>query len=256
MNRAIYPILSGALAQEERIQVLSNNIANVKTNGFKRSEPVFKSVLGGMGRTVGTTGAGADALPVLGGLPQGANERVFVRAVSLATHFGNGNLKKTDNQLDMAIQGKEFFEIRTPQGVFYTRNGAFRLNPKGQLVTESGYEVMGDKGPITLKAGDIKVSSDGRILVDGNQAAKIKLVEFPEGQSPEQVGGGLFTGLNAKPAKEGLVSPGYLEEANVNSFTEMVRLVEVMRTYEAAQKLVLTFDKMTETSIQDLGRPT
>lgn len=256
MNRGIYPILSGALAQEERIQVLANNIANLKTGGFKRVEPVFRSVLGTAGRLAGSFGPGAEQQPVMGGLPQGANERVFVQSINLATNFGGGQLKKTDNHFDLAVQGKGFFEIKTPQGVFYTRNGAFHLDNKRHLITENGSAVMGDKGEIVLKPGDAKVAPDGRIQVDDATVARIKLVEFPEDQPPQQIGGGLFIGQNPKPVKDITLVVGHIEESNVNSFSEMARLIEVMRSYESAQKMLTTFDKATETSIQELGRAT
>lgn len=256
MNRGIYPILSGALAQEERIQVLANNIANLKTGGFKRVEPVFQSVLGSAGRLAGSFGQSAEQLPVSGGLPQGANERVFVQSLSLATNFGGGQLKKTDNPFDLAVQGKGFFEVQTPQGTFYTRNGSFHLDSQRRLVTENEWAVMGDKGAIVLKPGEAKVSPDGRIRVGDALAARVKLVEFPENEPPQQIGGGLFAGRNPKPVKDVTVLPGHIEESNVNSFGEMARLIEVMRTYESSQKLLMNFDKMTETAIQDLGRAT
>ncbi len=256
MNRGIYPILSGALAQEERIQVLSNNIANLKTGGFKRVEPVFQSVLGTAGRLAGSFGPSANQQPVMGGLPQGANERVFVQSLSLATNFAGGQLKKTDNPFDLAVQGRGFFEVQTPQGTFYTRNGSFHLDSKRHLVTENGMAVMGDKGAIVLKPGEAKVSSDGRIRVDDALAARIKLVEFPENQPPHQIGGGLFEGQNPKPVKDVSLLSGHIEESNVNSFAEMARLIEVMRSYESSQKILLSFDKMTETSIEELGRAT
>jgi flagellar basal-body rod protein FlgF len=258
MNRGIYPILSGALAQEERIQVLSNNVANLKTSGFKRGEPVFQSVLGSAGRLQASSGSASTAFqPVVGGLPQGISERVFVSTVTLSTSFSGGQMKKTGNPLDIAIDGPAFFEVQTPQGIFYTRNGAFHLDNNRRLVTEAGYAVMGDKGSeLKLKPGEVKVAADGKITVDDKSAGRLKLVEFPGNEGVRQIGNGLFIGANAKPVKNPTLVTGHLEESNVNSFEEMVKLIEVMRTYESAQKLLMTFDKTTETSIQDLGRAT
>lgn len=257
MNRGIYPILSGALAQEERIQILSNNVANLKTAGFKRGEPVFQSVLGSAGRLQASSGSASTAFqPVVGGLPQGASERVFVSTITLSTSFAGGQMKQTGNPLDIAIDGPAFFEVQTPQGTFYTRNGAFHLDNQRRLVTEAGYAVMGDKGELKLKPGEVKVATDGKITVDDKSAGRLKLVEFPGNEGVRQIGNGLFIGANPKPVKTPTLSPGHLEESNVNSFQEMVKLIEVMRTYESAQKLLMTFDKTTETSIQDLGRAT
>ncbi len=256
MDRGIYPMLSGALAQEERIQVLSGNIANLKTVGFKRVEPVFQAVLAHTGQVSGTWGKGiGSAYPVGGNQTDASGTHIFVQSVSMATNYANGQLKKTENPFDLSIQGRGFFELQTSQGAtMYTRNGVFHLDNKKQLVSEDGSLVMGEKGPIKLKkAGDTAIGPDGRVEVDGKTVAKIKLVEFPENKMPIQVGGGLFVGDGAQPAKTTTVLSGHIEESNVNTFAEMVRLVEVMRTYESAQKLLSTYDSTSDTAIQQLG---
>ncbi|MBI5410639.1 MAG: flagellar hook-basal body protein [Nitrospirae bacterium] len=254
MNRGIYPILSGTIAQENRIQVLTNNIANLRTTGFKRVTPVFQAVLASSGQFAGSPGTVAASFqPVVG--PQSvAPERVFVNSRDLATDFGAGKLRETKGQFDMAIIGPGLFEVKTDQGLVYTRNGMFHLDDKNRLVTEKGDPVMGGKGELKLKKGDIRVLPNGEIEVDGAVAGKIKVVEFPEDKALRQVGEGYFVGENPKPIKDVALATGHLEESNVNAFEEMVRMIQVMRTYESGQKAFQTFDKLAELLIQDVGR--
>lgn len=247
MNRGIYPILSGALAQERQVQVFANNIANVNTAGFKQDAPLFRSIL-----------ARSGAIPPLPGAsdvrPAGAVERVFVTAQGLQTGFEPGRLRITGNPFDLAIQGNGFFEIKTSQGIRYTRNGIFHLDGKRRLVTELGYPVMGQKGELRLPPGDVRISPRGTIEVNGQQVGTIKVVEFPENGTLQKVDEGLFAGRNPKPVKDVMIQPGHLEESNVNAVGEMVKMIQSMRMYESAQKLIQTFDRMTEMAVQDVGR--
>jgi flagellar basal-body rod protein FlgG len=238
MNRGIYPILSGALAQERQIQVFSNNVANVNTAGFKQDEPLFRSLFS---KSMGTVA------------PAGSTERIFVSSQGLKTVYDNGRLRRTGNPLELAIRGAGFFEVKTPQGIRYTRNGVFHLDTQHRLVTEAGYPVMGQSGEVKLAQGDVQVGPTGIIQVNGQDAAKIKLVDFTDGQL-QKVDSGLFTAQNPKPAKDAVVESGYIEESNVSALGEMVKLIQGMRMYESAQKLIQTFDQMTERAIQDVGR--
>ncbi|WP_447977056.1 flagellar basal-body rod protein FlgF [Candidatus Nitrospira bockiana] len=238
MNRGIYPILSGALAQERQIQVFSNNVANVNTAGFKEDESLFRSVF-----TRSLAGRSAS----------GPQERVFVNAHGVKTVFDAGRLRRTGNPFDLAIRGSGFFEIHTKQGTRYTRNGLFHLDGRRRLVTEGGDPVMGLRGEITVKAGDVHVGPGGTVTVNGEEVARIKIVDFPDAKAAK-VGDGLFIGMNPKAAKDAVVEPGYLEESNVNALAEMVKLIQGMRLYESAQKLIQTFDRMTERVVEDVGR--
>jgi flagellar basal-body rod protein FlgG len=254
MNRGIYPILSASLAQEHRIQILTNNVANLRTTGFKRVEPVFQAILASKGQFSGSPGLAANSFqPVVGSLLN-APERVFVSPRDLATDFSGGELRETKNQFDMAIKGPGFFQIQTAQGFVYTRNGMFHLDDQRRLVTEKGDPVMGDKGPLKFKKGDVRVSPNGEIQVDGTTADRIRLVEFPDSKALEQIGEGYFAGENPKPVKEVAIAPGYLEESNVKAVEEMVEIIQVMRTYESGQKAFQTFDRLAEVLIQEVGR--
>jgi len=126
MNRGIYPILSGALAQERQMQVFSNNVANVNTAGFKQDESMFRSLVA---RSMGQVA------------PTGAEERVFVTAQGLKTVLDNGRFRKTGNPYDLAIRGSGFFEVKTAQGLRYTRNGVFHLDGQRRLGGERAEQV-------------------------------------------------------------------------------------------------------------------
>lgn len=252
MDRGIYTILSGALAQEHRIEVLSNNVANLKTTGFKRVDPTFQSfvVVGppSLPPPVAVGGVGGPAAPA------GLREKVFVAPRDLRVDHGGGVRRETKHPFDLAIEGPGFFEIKTAEGLRYTRNGMFHLDRTRRLVTESGDPVMGDKGEIALKAGEVAVRDGGLILVDGTEVARVKVVDFPDPRRLVRLGNGLFAGADPKPVKDPTVSAGHLEDSNVNAFVEMAKLIEVMRAYEFSQKVLQTYDRVAETAIQDLGR--
>ncbi|HEU4684784.1 MAG TPA: flagellar hook-basal body protein [Nitrospira sp.] len=254
MNRAIYPILSGALAQERRLQVFANNIANVNTAGFKQDQQVFKAV---MARRI----AGPPPVPGIhtignhvGAAPAGHNERVYTAPHVTRTNFDIGRTRMTGNPLDLAIQGDGFFELKTPQGTRYTRTGMLSLDTRRRLVTSAGFPVLGLKGEIKIPPGNIQINSVGGIQVDGQTVGTIKVVQFDDNSMPGKSEDGLFMGGAPKVMATPMLQPGHLEESNVNSLGEMVKLIEGMRTYESAQKMIQTIDHMSEVAIQEVGR--
>lgn len=254
MNRAIYPILSGALAQERQMQVFANNMANVNTAGFKQDNQSFTSVMArvqaGMPLLAHPTGFGQQ----IGIRPAGSTERVFVAPHTVHTSFEAGRVRITGNPLDTAIEGSGFFEIKTPQGIRYTRSGMFSLDSQRRLVTNLGYPVMGTKGEIKIPPGTVQVNAQGAIDVDGRTVATLKVMDFPVDHMPQKHFEGLFASDSAKPAKSPQVQGGHIEESNVNSIGEMVKMIQGMRNYESTQKLIQTLDHMAEVSIRDVGR--
>jgi len=254
MNRAIYPVLSGALAQERSLQVFSNNIANVNTAGFKQDQQGFRAI---MSRRI----AGPAPVPGVHSIahhlvsaPAGMSERVYAAPHTSRTSFETGRTRVTSNPLDIAIQGNGFFEVKTPLGTRYTRNGMFSIDNKRRLITNTGFPVMGTKGEIKIPPGAIQVNAVGGIHVDGQPVGTIKVMEFEEHAMPEKHPDGLFTGGKGKPVATPMLHPGHIEESNVNSLGEMVKMIQGMRSYESAQKMIQTIDRMAEVAIQDVGR--
>ena len=162
MNRGIYPILSGALAHERRMQVFANNMANVNTAGFKQDEQAFKSIFPQYHAVVTTGGRPGGLTQQIMARPFGPSERVFVAPHQIKTTFEPGRIRLTGNPLDVAIQGPGFFEVQTPQGLRYTRNGMLSLDNQRRLMTGLGYPVMGMKGEIKIPPGKLEVDDTGR----------------------------------------------------------------------------------------------
>jgi flagellar basal-body rod protein FlgF len=252
MNRGIYPILSGAIAQEQRLQVVANNVANAHTNGYKKDEPLFRSVLADARRAV-PGGRSGHHLFAIGGAHRPL-PHAFVHIQEHKTSLAPGRLRETKNGLHAAIDGNGFFEVQTPAGLRYTKNGLFHLDNQRRMVTVAGDPVMGPKGEIKLPPGEAKITADGQVTVDGTVAASLKVVEFAEEGSVRKAGDGHFIGGEPTVVKAPSLAVGHLEESNVNSMEEMIKVISAMRNFEAAQKTIAAFDRMTEASIQDVGR--
>ncbi len=251
---SIYPVLSGALAQENRLELITNNLANVSTSGFKKDFAVFE----GLTPIVdGSPGTPLDANSILLGA-----DATFGTLKDVLTDFSPGQIQITGEPLDVAIEGEGFFSVQAPEGVRYTRNGRFTLNAQGQLVTTKGVPVLGVAGPITLPAGSVTINSDGVIFVKGTDAGGdpleidvLPIYTFPNLQGLEKVGGSLFNAVSggAIPSLNGHLRQGALEASNVNSVEEMVAMIEVMRLYEAAQKAIQTADTIAAQAANEIG---
>lgn len=254
MNRAIYPILSGAIAHERRMHVFANNLANVNTTGFKQDDQGFQAILtrriAGPGFTPGVRTIAQQIVSI----PAGPSERVFAAPHFVRTSFEAGRARITGNPLDVAIQSDGFFEVKTAQGLRYTRNGKFSLDNQHRLVTHDGNPVMGTKGEIKIPPGNLEINGVGTIMVDGQAVANLKIMSFADKEMPQKHLDGLFAGDKGHVHPHPTLQAGHIEESNVNALGEMVKIIQGMRTYESAQKLIQTIDRMAEVAIQDVGR--
>jgi len=254
----VYPAAAAELVMRKRLEVISNNLANVDTTGFKRDIPVFGSVVAPFAKT-SSMGESRDGTGRTSIIPIPS----FTILSELAIDFESGNIRTTDAPLDVAIEGKGFFQIDTPMGKLYTRNGAFIMSNEGQLVTRSGHPVMGLGGPITLPPGLVHIDDTGKISVTEKGAAPVEidsLALFEIDQLPfvEKVGDGLF-GL----MKDGTVTPmpeedvrvrqGALEASNVDPVKEMVAMIFAIRQYEATQKAIQTAEEVEVANINKVG---
>lgn len=256
MIRGWYIGASGMNAQQNRLDAISNNLANVDTTGFKKDIPVSKSFSDLLIRRtqadgVYTTSFGsADAAPIVGSLGLG------VETNELYTDFEQGSFKSTETSTDMALGGKGFFVVMTPDGERFTRNGNFLLGKEGILLTKDGYPVMGENGPIAVEDERFFVNEDGMVINRENNdvADRLKIVRFDNERYLKKQGESLWdTNLIAGNyhVAEGNERPkvlqGYTETSNVNVVNEMVQMIEVNRAYEANQKSIQTEDDMMET---------
>ncbi len=240
MIRGLYVAGEGMSARQKAQEVLANNLANLNTSGFKADRPVFQAVYErqiyrweGIGSTpIGTLSAGAILSTTF-------------------TDFQAGALQTTGNPLDVAIEGQGFFAIQTPQGVRYTRQGAFQLNAEGTLTTREGYPLLNAQGqPIRVPRGTTpQIGEDGTVQVNGAPIARLQIVQGELVKSPD----GYFVGNPAPVANPRLVA-GALEMSNVNMVREMVNMIELIRAYESHQRVVQTHDETLGRAINDLAR--
>jgi flagellar basal-body rod protein FlgG len=255
MNPALWAAKTGLDAQQTRLAVVSNNLANVNTAGFKKGRAVFEDLLYQNVRQVG--GATSQDTQAASGLSIGTG----VRVVATEKTFTQGGLNQTGNPLDMAINGRGFFQVLMPDGTqAYTRAGDFQMNSQGQLVTSAGYVVQPG---ITIPSGSqsVTIGNDGTVsvVVAGSatptQVGSLQLVDFvnPTGLQPrgenlliESASSG--TAQPGTPGLNGLgtVSQGAVEASNVNVVEEMVNMIETQRAYEMNTKAIQTADQMLQ----------
>jgi flagellar basal-body rod protein FlgF len=249
MIKGLYSAVSAMVMNATRQQVLTHNIANMETPGFKQ---ILTSVNDFMqDQSVYVKENGSNSVDYVGTMGLGSQiGREFV-------DFEAGPLEQTENPLDLAMQGNGFFRVDTPDGERYTRDGRFLRDAENNLVTVEGFKVLDDAGQaIQLPDGEVSVSSDGNITVNGQQVAQLGFGVFENPRDDLQhTEGNLFTGpAESTSEDEPRVVQGYLESSNANPSQLMTQLVEVARSYEAAQKLVQNQDELLGKTIASLGR--
>jgi len=271
MERGLYISATGMTAQQWRMDAVSNNLANVDLNGYKRDEAVHKAFPEMLMRRFSDDGVykmpfgSMDTAPVVGKIGMGVEQNEYY------TVFSQGALKETASPFDMAMEDKGFFTVQTPQGERYTRNGAFVLGKEGYIETKDGFPVLGENGPIQVKANNFSVDAQGRVWVneefqnDPNRLVSmeentwkkttlldtLKVVNFDQprylakqGNSQwaetENSGQAAVIALDKRPK----IRQGFVEGANVNPVTEMVQMIEINRAYENNSKMIQTHDSL------------
>jgi flagellar basal-body rod protein FlgG len=261
MNPALWAAKTGLDAQQTRMAVVSNNLANVNTTGFKKSRAVFEDLLYQNVRQVG--GATSQDTQAPSGLSLGTG----VRVVATEKTYTQGSLNNTGNALDMAISGRGFFQVLLPDGTLaYTRAGDFQMNNQGQLVTSSGYTVQPGIN-IPQGAQSITVGNDGvvSVLLSGasapTQVGQVQLADFvnPAGLQPrgenllvESAASGAAQTGNPGLSGLGSLNQGMVESSNVNVVEEMVNMIETQRAYEMNTKAIQTTDQMLQFLSQNI----
>jgi flagellar basal-body rod protein FlgG len=258
MIRALYSAATGMQAQETNLDVISNNLANVNTTGFKKSRADFQDL---MYQYVVEPGAPTSQTTMN---PTGIQVGLGVKTTSVQKMFTQGDLSSTGNQLDVAIEGDGFFQVTRPDGTFaYTRSGSFRLDQNGQLVTPDGFTlapgiiVPPDAQGITIgQDGTVSVKQPGNVVP--TQLGQLIGVRFPNNGGLRALGQGLYEDTQASglpitgifsQVGFGRLNQGFLESSNVSVVEQVVSMITAQRAYEASSKGITTADEMLSSAI-------
>jgi flagellar basal-body rod protein FlgF len=219
-----------------RLGVVSQNLANASTSGYK------KEIVAGR-PFVEHLAVGAQAIPL------------SVPVLASVTDSAQGRLTQTSNPLDLALDGPGLFEVAGAEGPLYTRQGTFRLDATGRLVTPGGLAVQGAAGDILLADGSPRVDRQGRVFDGDRLVGQLKVVRFADPGALASVGGGLYraSGTGEVQAEALQVRQGFVEGSNVQTLPEMVRLIELVRRFESAQRVMQSYDGMLGGAIRTLG---
>lgn len=255
MLRALYSAAAGMESQQMNLDVISNNLANVNTTGYKMSKLQFQDLLYQTTRAAGSDQGAGNQLPASLQIGQGSIP------ISTARLFTQGSLSNTGNNLDIAIQGSGFFEVQMPDGTrAYTRDGAFKADSQGRIVTSDGYPVQGGFQPVPSGTTNITISAAGQVTyttASGSTNSQIQLARFNNPGGLDAVGHNLYKETSASgtpelgdPAQNGFgeLQQGYLELSNVSVVQEMVNLILAQRAYEVNSKAVQAADEMMQQS--------
>ncbi|MDR0310056.1 MAG: flagellar basal-body rod protein FlgF [Acidobacteriota bacterium] len=245
LNSGIYTAYSGLKAHSDALEITANNLANINTTGFKadKSFNVF------LRESVNDSGYPAEI---------GRTVNMAVRA-DRRIDYSDGTILSTGRNLDVAIRGDGFLTVQTPRGERYTRNGNMHLDANSTLRTADGNPVLGVSGrPITLGPGEINISDNGNVYLDGEEVDRLRVVVFQNNSQVEKEGESLFfsrDGATPTLRTDMVVRSGYLEQANVNAVKAMVDMIGIMRQFESIQRSVThEMNDMNAKVIDRLGR--
>jgi flagellar basal-body rod protein FlgF len=293
MDKGVYTALSGGIAKSHELELIANNLANANTPGFKKDNGTFNEYLTGLRRNDSVESLPREIMAATDLNARPSGDKSFVEMDGVYTDYRQGNIEKTGRTLDVALEGKGFFEVLTPSGVQYTRQGNFNISPQGILVTNNGYPVLsrpakvqgtapaeGDlfgvinssgkqvpggvrtPGPqqrvINLANGPIEIGQEGIIRQNGIQVAQLNIEEFKEDQWLEKSGNTYFkntspNNLNNEDVKS-RVHQGFLESSNVNPISEMTRMIEATRAYESHLQAIKTYQEIDAKTANDLTK--
>jgi len=258
--RGLYIAASGMNTTLTQQNVISNNLANINTVGFKQGRALnveFPSHLFARlhDQRLKTFDGSLELRPSVGVVGGG------VVPQEVATDYAQGSRFETRNKLDFALTGKgTYFVVQGPGGeALYTRNGNFNLDADGRLVTQDGYPVMGHNGEVFIDGSDVAVDAEGNILVDGKELDSILVAKVADDRAMVKVGHSLFKAPASLPvdyapdAEDVLVQQGFLEQSNVNPVSEMVQMIEAARLYELNARVITMYDNAMGRAALEVG---
>lgn len=258
MIRGLYTSAVGMMTQMNKMDVVTNNIANANTTGFKKDVAVTQAFSEELVKRLDDP-----KYELIKHDNQVGKMSMGVFVSSVHTDFSGGAAEKTDGTLDFAIDGDGFFSVLVngengESTEKYTRDGSFTLGKNGTLLTTGGNVVVGENGIITLPNGEISVTANGEIYVNNEYIDRLKLVDIENKESLRKYGDNLYDTIdesNVIPFT-GRVMQGYLEMSNINSVEEMVKMISLSRAYEANQRVLKASDETLQLAVSELGKKT
>ena len=244
MDQGIYTAAAGAIAMEDRLNIISNNIANMNTTGFKKDQMSFEQYMKQL-----------DTSSLYPG--QYKTVPIDVLAVSRSIDLSAGAPVKTGNVLDIAVMGEGFFVVNTEKGPRYTRAGSFQLSTENTIITPQGYRVQGNGGDITIdpEKSNIVIDSTGKITQDWDELSTLQIVKISP-EALERQGNNLFSvkeGFLPQPVETVSLVQGSLEKANVEPISEMVEMIATARAYDSFQKVIRSVNDAYSYSMRNVG---
>lgn len=266
--KGIYTAVSGAMAQSEKMDTIANNIANVNTPAFKRDEQVFREYLTAYEKQPNVIEAPRDTASIESFYPINGGDKSYVDSAGTSTSFAQGSLQVTNNPFDFAIDGDGFFEVLTPNGPRFTRNGSFTVNSQGDLVTKQGFPVLMREQPgqpvqsrfvRVGNAENLSVSPLGDIMMDNQMTGQLSLVTAADKDVFQKEGNSLYLlreTINSPvvPATKLKLHQGAIEKSNVNLVGEMTDLIKTTRVFETTQKAIQAYDQMNGKLVNDVSK--
>jgi flagellar basal-body rod protein FlgF len=244
MDAAMYKALSGAIVQMRKLEVASQDLANVNTSGYKGQRLAFNEVLAAR-------------------LPAETRSGGFVAVGDQRTDFFQGHLQSTGNPFHLAIDGEGYFVVKTPRGERYTRSGGFTMSADGTVITSQGEPLLGEGGPIQVPDGRMIVGLDGTVQSqngevgsENEEVGKLRIVRFLDNRQVVKEGANLLRAgaANVEDVATPRVAQGSLEQSNVSPIDSMVSMITIQRQFEAYERAMKLMDSATEKMIADAGR--
>jgi flagellar basal-body rod protein FlgF len=258
MNKGIYTALSGAMAQSQRLDTIANNIANVNTPSFKRDQQVFQEYLTAHEKAPTVLETPRIPASIENFYDMNGGDKSYVDAAGTFTDFSQGAVKPTGNKLDVALDGKGFIEVATPSGVRYTRNGSFKMDNQGRIVTKEGYPVLMEgtdpdpkKREIKLENSNVNIMASGEIYQGETRVGRLAIVNVEPADGLTKVGSSMYKlkenfSPTVKPNTDAQIQQGYVENSNVDVVREMTDMIATNRTFEGTQRAIKAFDELQQ----------
>lgn len=252
MLNGLYVAASGMLQMEKKLDILSNNLSNINTVGYKMDTPTFENYL----RKEKTY-----PQDIIRESKYNRTINAVSRLSQVLTDFSSGNIRQTGEPFDLALSNPDaFFAVDTPFGIKFTKAGNFKIDNDGYLVTQEGFRVLSrnveNNEGIRIPNGDVSILGNGQITVNGVVVDNLYIVEFEDKSKLQKTGNNLFTAINMLPEESenpGLMQ-GYLEGSNINPVREMVNMISTHRAFETYQRVIRTMDTLNEKAANELGK--